>query len=716
MSLSQQEPKKEESKESPAEREEEAKRMALINARRAHYRDKLEHKPVIIEQYKIGTTAENEVTPASNTPSLGSATSLPKMLDKGKSYEITYYEEYGAFGKRKKADKDALEAAEFRKKSNEELKAMTRWERFKYRQAFKDKYYGKKLPKKLIIHVDQKTGAITPGISIKVSALSEKGVLSKRQLYNTYSQIMRAYKTGMGVNTLVLDFPGAEKDPSAIKLINVKRMLKLAAREGVAITIGPILQRRLDMLDPNNPKDKRELEEINYLIKQTELSAQKDEKLKDAEAEAVNRVNTGGLEKDTKALKDAVAKLGEEKDPSKHKELLKEVEAAKEQVSKRIDSINKDKKEYSPSSEKMNQRINQGYANALTEAEKAVKEANTSLAAAKTKLSEDDKKECTKVEKGLEELAAKAGKAAKDADNELKDPATRVKYKLEDLETKSKALNKALADLDKANKLPSATPEEKAAKTKAVKEQLTVLKGAMDNMKEAVASINTETKKAGVPPIELTKCQNAVAAADNQVKEVDALLLEAQKDDELKADCTAVQTSKNALATSLDTTTKEIKDAINPPDPDQKEAERLKNMVDLVTQMEGDGKIAAIGDELKKLHEADGDWQQFFKKKLKLDDSMPKDNAPAEAKEKFVKDAESLQQEYARLQNRHQAWNDLADKAIGDAKRSMTEKMDKLAQHKKAENQSAKDVAEEMAKLNENIEKLKSAGPAPSKP
>jgi hypothetical protein len=394
----------------------------------------------------------------------------------------------------------------------------------------------------------------------------------EKNFNNCYQQIMRAYSIGLGVNRITLDFPNAERRPEVIDLNNVVRMLKVAKDEKMAVSFGPVLVKRLSMLDPNSKKDMKLRNEIYELHNIIAARLRNNTELDAKQAEGTNAYNIKGMNEAVNNVKRTGAELekavGEKVPVDEFKEKMKALLDARSILEKKVNNIQEDIKSH-PLNNKV---LYEKYDRELAKAQAEITKVRNALEAIKLNVVGDGV-EYEGLLKKLKTLEDKTAKATQEARNEGKEPAERANIKIKDLSQAKDALTHSVAGLSTNNA-----------------DGFNQASSALEN---AMKIIDTEIKRSDLSPTEKEKYRSALEEVNEKIKSIEADVknnVVAISDPALKAD---VERQINLHAEHSD----RILDSLATPE--ERETARFEK---IKQEPEADA-IELVGKELERINE-----------------------------------------------------------------------------------------------------------------
>lgn len=479
------------------------KRKKLQDLSRQFYWDEVVgNKPRIV---RLGEAPERPESAALGV--LTGAIPLPKGLEKNSLYEVSYIDEYPS---RKQALKRLLFVTPQNPRDQEDLLAeeakyqqLSALDKLKYTLVSAKNWFITEEPKRVTLEVN-KEGGISPQIKP-----------SPADFDNVYTQVIRAYTIGLGVNRLVLDYPVSNGDYRSISLKEVMRLLKIAEAENAAVRLGGNVLARLGQ--PKTKKERILREKIFQKVAELDAKQRSNTSLITKQAETASIFNIAALEKAILDLKTAGETLANAKTPEEVKANLKIVEDAQNKVAKLFQTISQDMYLYP------NEKINVNYSEAVTKAKAAVTEAKEKLDRIKaiTPVDAADATARENVKTALTTLETKADQLIKQTKVESDPAPLRKTTKTEGLKGQIDKLGAATEQLREVMKDDSSQRPDQITEQRT--EKLNALQEAMKATGEALTAIKSEVTKADAKQ-ELGDYQAAVTAAEQQLQAIEQLL------------------------------------------------------------------------------------------------------------------------------------------------------------------------------------------------
>lgn len=479
------------------------KRKKLQDLSRQFYWDEVVgNKPRIV---RLGEAPERPESAALGV--LTGAIPLPKSLEKNSLYEVSYIDEYPS---RKQALKRLLFVTPKNPRDQEDLLAeeakyqqLSALDKLKYTLVSAKNWFITEEPKRVTLEVD-KNGGISPQIKP-----------SPADFDNVYTQVIRAYTIGLGVNRLVLDYPVSNGDYRSISLKEVMRLLEIAEAENAAVRLGGNVLARLGQ--PKTKKEQILREKIFKKVGELDAKQRSNTSLITKQAETASVFNIAALEKAILDLKTAGETLANAKTPEEVKANLKIVEDAQNKVAKLFQTISQDMYLY-PS-----EKINVNYGEAVAKAKATVTEAKDKLDRIKAIKPVDpaDAAARENVKTALTTLETKADQLIKQTKVESDPAPLRKTTKTEGLKGQIDKLGAATEQLREVMKDDSSQRLDQITEQRT--EKLNAIQEAMKATGEALTAIKSEVTKADAKQ-ELGDYQAAVTAAEQQLQVIEELL------------------------------------------------------------------------------------------------------------------------------------------------------------------------------------------------
>jgi|GEM_PF-6149331 len=411
------------------------------------------------------------------------------------------------------------------------------------------------------------------------------------ELKNFYTQTMRLYKKNLGVVRLKFDYSAFKDNPNAISLKTLESFndaLKIAEKEGVVLVPGPVLNAKLHSLNKNNRRERKLFDEITARVARLEQMQSGNVELNKEKAQTASAFNLNKMRENLKLLDEAGKAAAAATTAQELKTAVQTLKEAQEKVSGTLSSIESDMKTYP-----VDAKISQSYQRAATEAKQGLDAAAKTLETAKTRIAEspDDKKESDALLDNVKNARDKSTQSIlSHAENELKNPEARKTIKINDLQEKIAAVEKANKEYQDIFKNPdrTLTYSEGIELRNNQHDKTTALTNAMNEAALAVQSIHAEINKPDTTPEQLKAYRDALALAEkirvNNTPSSDVEFFDSASKD--------LQTSINLLTARLSGSNVGIAEKITPPV--ERERARWEASKEVIKELNGKEKLEEL--------------------------------------------------------------------------------------------------------------------------